>query len=120
MSIGDGANDVPMIMEAHIGIGISGKEGTQALRSSDYGISQFQFLRRMLFVHGRWGYRRISLFICYYFYKNIVLVLAQLYFSLYNGFSGQIYFPDILPEFYNKSFYFLALYICLFYRKGRR
>ena len=29
LSIGDGANDVPMIMEAHIGIGISGKEGTQ-------------------------------------------------------------------------------------------
>jgi magnesium-transporting ATPase (P-type) len=31
LSIGDGANDVPMIMEAHIGIGISGKEGTQVL-----------------------------------------------------------------------------------------
>ena len=29
LSIGDGANDVPMIMEAHIGIGISDKEGTQ-------------------------------------------------------------------------------------------
>jgi len=31
LSIGDGANDVPMIMEAHIGIGISGKEGTQVI-----------------------------------------------------------------------------------------
>jgi phospholipid-translocating ATPase len=29
LSIGDGTNDVPMIMEANIGIGISGKEGTQ-------------------------------------------------------------------------------------------
>ena len=28
LSIGDGANDVPMIVEAHIGIGIKGKEGT--------------------------------------------------------------------------------------------
>lgn len=28
LSIGDGANDVPMIMEGHIGVGISGKEGT--------------------------------------------------------------------------------------------
>eukprot|EP00352_Strombidinopsis_acuminata_P001307 CAMPEP_0176346466 /NCGR_PEP_ID=MMETSP0126-20121128/6258_1 /TAXON_ID=141414 ORGANISM="Strombidinopsis acuminatum, Strain SPMC142" /NCGR_SAMPLE_ID=MMETSP0126 /ASSEMBLY_ACC=CAM_ASM_000229 /LENGTH=134 /DNA_ID=CAMNT_0017694015 /DNA_START=2513 /DNA_END=2917 /DNA_ORIENTATION=- len=28
LSIGDGANDVPMIMEAHIGIGVRGKEGT--------------------------------------------------------------------------------------------
>ena len=48
LSIGDGANDVPMIMEAHIGIGISGKEGTQAVRSADYAISQFRFLKRLL------------------------------------------------------------------------
>lgn len=31
MAIGDGANDVSMIMEAHLGIGIFGKEGTQVL-----------------------------------------------------------------------------------------
>jgi magnesium-transporting ATPase (P-type) len=28
LSIGDGNNDVPMILEAHIGVGIRGKEGT--------------------------------------------------------------------------------------------
>ena len=27
-SIGDGANDVPMIIEAHIGVGVRGKEGS--------------------------------------------------------------------------------------------
>ncbi len=31
LSIGDGANDVPMIMEAHIGVGIAGKEGSQVI-----------------------------------------------------------------------------------------
>jgi len=36
LSIGDGANDVSMIQEAHIGVGIAGKEGTQAMRASDY------------------------------------------------------------------------------------
>jgi len=39
VSIGDGANDVPMIMEAHIGVGVRGKEGTQAVRSADYAVS---------------------------------------------------------------------------------
>ena len=29
LAIGDGANDVSMIMEAHIGVGIHGKEGSQ-------------------------------------------------------------------------------------------
>jgi len=28
LAIGDGANDVPMIMKADVGIGLSGKEGT--------------------------------------------------------------------------------------------
>ena len=63
LSIGDGANDVPMIMEANIGVGINGKEGTQAVRSADYAIGQFRFLQRLLFIHGRLGYRRISFFI---------------------------------------------------------
>ena len=44
LSVGDGANDVPMIMDAHIGVGIKGKEGTQAVRAADYAISQFRFL----------------------------------------------------------------------------
>jgi len=63
LAIGDGANDVSMIMEAHIGVGIRGKEGSQAARTADYSIGQFKFLKNLLFVHGRWGYRRISLFI---------------------------------------------------------
>lgn len=101
LSIGDGANDVPMIMEAHIGVGISGKEGTQAVRSADYAISQFRFIKRLLFLHGRWGYLRISNFICYYFYKNIILIFTEIYFAIFSGFSGQPFFPDMLPLCYN-------------------
>lgn len=101
VSIGDGANDVPMIMEAHIGIGIRGKEGTQAVRSADYAISQFFFLHRLILVHGRWGYRRVCWLVLYYFYKNIVLVFTELFFALGNGYSGQIYFAEWLPTMYN-------------------
>ncbi len=38
LSIGDGANDVNMILQAHVGVGILGKEGQQAARSADYAI----------------------------------------------------------------------------------
>ena len=88
LSVGDGANDVSMIIEAHIGVGIRGKEGTQAVRAADYAIGQFRFLQRLLLVHGRMGYRRVAFTVCYYFYKNIVLVFTEIYFALYNGFSG--------------------------------
>jgi P-type E1-E2 ATPase len=71
LAIGDGANDVPMIQAANVGVGIKGKEGTQAARSSDYAIGQFRFLKRLMLVHGRRGYRNLSLFVKYYFYKNM-------------------------------------------------
>jgi len=43
LSIGDGANDVSMLQEAHIGIGIRGEEGSQAA-NSDYAIHMFKHL----------------------------------------------------------------------------
>ena len=101
LAVGDGANDVSMIQEAHIGVGISGKEGAQASQSADFVIDQFRFLKKVLLVHGRWGYKRVSWFICYYFYKNIAVVFTELWFALYNGFSGQIFFLDWLPLLYN-------------------
>jgi len=52
-SIGDGANDVSMIQKAHVGVGVLGREGTQAARSADYAISQFRHLKRLMAVHGR-------------------------------------------------------------------
>ena len=69
ISIGDGANDVAMIQEAHVGVGIAGEEGRQAVMSSDYGIGQFRFLTRLVLVHGRWSYRRMAETIANFFYK---------------------------------------------------
>ena len=40
LAIGDGANDVGMIQAAHVGVGISGREGLQATLASDYAIGQ--------------------------------------------------------------------------------
>ena len=39
--------------------------------------------------------------VCYYFYKNIVLVFTEIYFGYFNGFSGQIFFAEWLPMLYN-------------------
>lgn len=104
LSIGDGANDVPMIMEAHIGVGIQGKEGTQAVRSADFSIGQFRFLEKLILDYGRNAYFKISNFICYYFYKNILLSITEFFFSWYNGYSGQIFFADYLNTMYNAFF----------------
>lgn len=75
LSIGDGANDVAMIQEAHVGVGIAGEEGRQAVMSSDYAIGQFRFLTRLVLVHGRWSYRRLAETIANFFYKASVFCL---------------------------------------------
>ncbi len=38
LAIGDGANDVAMIEAAHVGVGIEGLEGKQAVMASDYSM----------------------------------------------------------------------------------
>lgn len=72
LAIGDGANDVSMIQRADIGIGISGKEGMQAVMASDFAISKFKFLEKLILVHGHWCYDRLARMILYFFYKNAV------------------------------------------------
>ena len=89
LSVGDGANDVDMIRAAHVGVGISGTEGLQAANASDYAIGRFRFLQRLLLVHGRWNYNRMARIVLYSFYKNMVFVSAQFWFSLFTGLSGQ-------------------------------
>lgn len=106
LAIGDGANDVPMIQSAHIGIGISGQEGLQAANASDYSIAQFRFLQRLLLVHGVCNYWRLVKCILYSFYKNITLYLIELWFAIFNGWSGQILFDRWAITCYNVLFTF--------------
>ncbi|KAK4948210.1 phospholipid transporting ATPase, partial [Elasticomyces elasticus] len=87
LSIGDGANDVAMIQEADVGVGIAGEEGRQAVMSSDYAIGQFRFLRRLVLVHGRWSYRRLAEMTGNFFYKNIVWTFALFWYQIYNNFD---------------------------------
>lgn len=76
-AIGDGANDVSMIREAHIGLGIVGKEGRQAALCADYSFANFCMLKKLLLVHGHYFSYRLSLLVLYFFYKNLVFMLIQ-------------------------------------------
>ncbi|KAK7116639.1 phospholipid-transporting ATPase ID-like isoform X2 [Littorina saxatilis] len=101
LAIGDGANDVSMIKMAHIGIGISGQEGLQAVLASDYSISQFRYLERLLLVHGRWSYLRMCKFLQYFFYKNFAFTLCHFWFAFFCGFSAQTLFDPYFISLYN-------------------
>ncbi|KAL1402454.1 hypothetical protein pipiens_006093 [Culex pipiens pipiens] len=101
LAIGDGANDVSMIKAAHIGVGISGQEGMQAVLASDYSIAQFKFLERLLLVHGRWSYYRMCKFLRYFFYKNFAFTLCHFWYAFFCGFSAQTVFDPMFISVYN-------------------
>ncbi|XP_026804746.1 phospholipid-transporting ATPase ID isoform X3 [Rhopalosiphum maidis] len=101
LAIGDGANDVSMIKEAHIGVGITGQEGNQATLASDYSLGQFRFLERLLLVHGRWSYYRMCKFLRYFFYKNVAFTLCHIWFGFFCGFSAQTIFDPFYISVYN-------------------
>ena len=77
LAIGDGANDVAMIMKANVGVGIAGREGMQAARTADFAFGKFKYLKPLLFIHGREAYRRNSDIVLYAFYKNVLYVIVQ-------------------------------------------
>uniref|UniRef100_A0A0K0F2K1 Probable phospholipid-transporting ATPase VA (inferred by orthology to a human protein) n=1 Tax=Strongyloides venezuelensis TaxID=75913 RepID=A0A0K0F2K1_STRVS len=87
LSIGDGANDVPMITSANVGVGLSGQEGMQAVMAADYSLGRFKFLRNLLLIHGQWCYYRITESLLYLFYKNLLYCFVLFWYNFYNGVS---------------------------------
>ena len=104
LAVGDGANDVAMIQEAHVGVGIKGEEGLQAVNSADYAIAQFRYLTPLILKHGRYNYIRMSGLVCYIFYKNILMSLSMFWFNFNCGFSGQKYFTEGAIQMFNLIF----------------
>ncbi|XP_040053662.1 putative phospholipid-transporting ATPase IM [Gasterosteus aculeatus] len=101
LAIGDGANDVSMIKAAHIGVGISGQEGMQAVLSSDFSFAQFRYLQRLLLVHGRWSYLRMCKFLGYFFYKNFTFTFVHFWYAFFCGFSAQTVYDEWFITLYN-------------------
>lgn len=100
----------------------------QAVMASDFSLTEFRFLERLLIVHGHWCYRRISkmvrdfhysfmnicrgknnqhshffflLQILYFVYKNVAFGLTLFYYNIFTGFSGQDLYDDWYMVMFN-------------------
>lgn len=104
LAIGDGANDIAMIQEAHVGIGITGKEGLQAARTSDYSIAQFRFLTKLLLVHGRWNYIRTCKYTVGTFWKELLFYLTQALYQRWAGYTGTSFYESWSLSMFNTLF----------------
>ncbi|KAH9615990.1 hypothetical protein KSS87_005366 [Heliosperma pusillum] len=69
LAIGDGGNDVRMIQQADIGVGISGREGLQAARAADYSIGS---------ISGTSLFNSVSLMAYNVFYTSVPVLASVL------------------------------------------
>lgn len=104
LAIGDGGNDVSMIQQAHVGVGIAGKEGLQAARAADYVLGKFYFLQRLMLVHGRYSVLRSAFVAQYCFYKSLFICFIQILYCFYSGYAGTSFFNTFCLTFYNIVF----------------
>ena len=101
VAIGDGGNDVRMIQEADIGIGIVGVEGNQASSAADFSIPRFRFIERLILHHGRWVLFRMAFFFNYYGFKVTILTIILFCYLAYAGFTGTSLLPNAYLAGYN-------------------
>ena len=80
-AVGDGGNDVAMIQEADVGIGIVGKEGLQASLAADYSIKEFKSLSVLLLWWGRISYKNTSTMANFIIHRGLIISLNQFIFS---------------------------------------
>ncbi|XP_060692846.1 phospholipid-transporting ATPase VB isoform X1 [Hemiscyllium ocellatum] len=112
LAIGDGANDVSMIQAADVGVGLFGQEGMQAVMASDFSISHFKHLKKLLLVHGHWCYTRLSNMTIYFFYKNVAYVNLLFWYQFFCGFTGTTMIDYWLMIFFNLFFTSLPPLLC--------
>ncbi|KAK3573893.1 hypothetical protein QTP86_032986 [Hemibagrus guttatus] len=78
--------------------------GPKAVMSSDFAISRFKHLRKLLLVHGHWCYTRLANMILYFFYKNVMYVNLLFWFQFFCGFSGSTMSNSWVLIFFNLLF----------------
>ncbi|KAH9577472.1 P-type ATPase [Trypanosoma melophagium] len=81
-AIGDGGNDVAMILAADVGIGVEGVEGKQASMAADFSIKKFSNCVRLIMWHGRSSYRRTCRMSQFIMHRGMVYSIVQAFFSL--------------------------------------
>ncbi|KAJ8735070.1 hypothetical protein PYW08_014320 [Mythimna loreyi] len=109
-AVGDGGNDVAMIQEADIGVGIEGAEGRAASLAGDVSIRQFAFLARLLLVHGRRSAMRSAALSLFIVHRGLIVSTMQAVFSVVFYFSSVSLYPGFLMVGYGTVYTMLPVF----------
>ena len=120
LAIGDGANDVGMIQEAHVGIGVMGREGSQAAQNSDFAIPRFNRLIPLIAIHGQWTVSRFMRTAMFMLYKNFAFILTYFWSSFDTMFSPTNFYDQFFISMFNLVFTLLPPFAYGFFERNMR
>ena len=84
-AIGDGVNDIDMLLKADLSFGIEGKEGKQASIAAAIKLTTFNQIVQVILGHGYALTPRYQIMMKFLLYKNSLLVFCSVYFFIHAG-----------------------------------
>ncbi|XP_050684592.1 probable phospholipid-transporting ATPase IIB isoform X2 [Leptidea sinapis] len=109
-AVGDGGNDVAMIQEADIGVGIEGAEGRAASLAGDVSVRSLAMMARLLLVHGRRSLMRSAALCLFIVHRGLIVSTMQAVFSVVFYFSSVSLYPGFLMVGYGTLFTMLPVF----------
>ena len=107
LAIDNGWNGVAMVKTEDVGIGLFGKEWTQAAQTGDNAIPKFRHLQKLLLNSGMKAYRGVAFVIKMSFFKNVCSAMLQFWYGFLCGWSGQTFYEDRMASVNNFAITFL-------------
>lgn len=108
LAIGDGLNDVMMLKEADLSIGIRSREILQVKNTCDLIVSKFSQIADLILVHGSWNLKRTSKICFYSLYSSILIIMP----FFHKQFFSEVY-ENSMPDYFFLLFSLLILNFCI-------
>jgi len=109
LAVGDGNNDISMLRQANVGVGISEHFSSQAANSSDIMAKDFTDLSDLILNHGLKAHSSLAKSLLLAFYGNMTMTLVLFYFSFTADNSSASMFEPLLSASYCLFFFILPL-----------
>lgn len=113
-AIGDGGNDVAMILAADVGIGVVGNEDKQASLAADFSINQFSYISRLLLWHGSNAYKRSARLSQFVIHRGLIISIIQAVFSAFFFFAAIPIYNGWLMVGYATAYTMLPVFSLVF------
>jgi phospholipid-translocating ATPase len=106
-AVGDGENDVGMLTEADLGICITDKDESQAEYSSDFSLTKFGHLRKLVLCYGRKSYTGSAALAQFILQRGLTIAVMQTTFTI-------LFYYVSIPLFNNYlQIGFSTIYTCI-------